>query len=303
MNRERTSTCPGWNCAGSGRSTRARPISACQVTSPPRRCRGITGVGSGVSRQDPQQALLSEVVARINALFGSEFADPQIEGFVIAAAGMAEEDPRIADQIDHNAVDQFLASPDLRETLTDAAVLNEGAFGKLTGALTGESERADELIRLIGGYLYQARRLRMTDETPIEDTDKAALAGDVLAVEGGRSPKEKRLLARLELLERLDDGWWEAGSQKPQAGVLAVARLICKQVGDLEPVPTLTARTDGTVAFEVSVNTRHCVAVIEAEGTQMYLMADDGSDADPDELEAPFDADRLTHFLVTGSPQ
>lgn len=46
---------------------------------------GITGVGSGGSRQDPQQALLSEVVARINALFGSEFADPQIEGFVIAA--------------------------------------------------------------------------------------------------------------------------------------------------------------------------------------------------------------------------
>jgi type I restriction enzyme, R subunit len=99
------------------------------------------------------------------------FADPQIQGFVIAASGMAEEDPRIADQIDHNAVDQFLASPDLRETLTDAAVLNEGAFGKLTGALTGENERADELIRLIGGYLYQARRLRMSDETPMEVTE------------------------------------------------------------------------------------------------------------------------------------
>ncbi|WP_280182155.1 hypothetical protein [Nocardia farcinica] len=34
--------------------------------------RGITGVGSGVSRQDPQQELLSEVVARINALFGAD---------------------------------------------------------------------------------------------------------------------------------------------------------------------------------------------------------------------------------------
>lgn len=126
--------------------------------------KGITGIGSGVSRPDPQQELLSEVVARINALFGAEFADPQIEGFVVAAAGVAEEDPRIADQIDHNAVDQFLASPDLRETLTDAAVLNEGAFGKLTGALTGENERADAFVRLIGGYLYQSRRMRMTDE-------------------------------------------------------------------------------------------------------------------------------------------
>ena len=121
---------------------------------------GPTGVGGGVSHQDPQEALLSEIVARINALFGAEFADPQIEGFVVAAAGMAGEDPRIADQIDHNALDQFMASPELRETLTDAAVLNEGAFGKLTGALTGENDRADEFIRLIGEYLYQSRRMR-----------------------------------------------------------------------------------------------------------------------------------------------
>jgi type I site-specific restriction-modification system R (restriction) subunit len=91
--------------------------------------KGITGVGSGVTRDDLQQVLLSEVIAKINTLFGGEFADPQIGGFVIAAAGMAEEDPRIAEQIDNNAVDQFLVSPDLRETLTDAAVLNEGASG------------------------------------------------------------------------------------------------------------------------------------------------------------------------------
>jgi type I restriction enzyme R subunit len=122
---------------------------------------GPTEPGTGVSRPDPQQALLSEIVARINSLFGAEFADPQIEGFVVAAAGMAGEDPRIADQIDHNALDQFMTSPQLRETLTDAAVLNEGAFGKLTGALTGENERADEFIRLIGEYLYQSRRMRM----------------------------------------------------------------------------------------------------------------------------------------------
>lgn len=124
---------------------------------------GITGVGSRASRLEPQQELLSDVVARINALFDAEFADPQIEGFVVAAAGMVEEDPRIADQIDHNALDQFLASPELRETLTDAAVLNEGAIGKLTSALTGESDRANDVVHLIGQYLYQSRRLRMDD--------------------------------------------------------------------------------------------------------------------------------------------
>ena len=52
---------------------------------------------------------------------------------------------------------------------TDAAVVNEGAFGKLTGALTGESERAEELIRLIGAYLYQSRRARTGPETEPED--------------------------------------------------------------------------------------------------------------------------------------
>jgi type I restriction enzyme R subunit len=122
--------------------------------------KSITGVGSGVTREDPQQVLLSEVIAKINTLFSGKFADPQIGGFVIAAAGMAEEDLRIAEQIDNNALDQFLVSPDLRETLTDAAVLNEGAFGKLTDALTGENERADDLIRLIGAYLYQTRHAR-----------------------------------------------------------------------------------------------------------------------------------------------
>lgn len=76
---------------------------------------------------------------------------------------MAEEDPRIADRSDHNADDQFPASPELGETLSDAAVLNEGAFGKSTGALTGENDRADEFVQLIGQYLYQWRRMRMTD--------------------------------------------------------------------------------------------------------------------------------------------
>ncbi|MET9397523.1 type I restriction endonuclease [Kitasatospora sp. NPDC002965] len=130
--------------------------------------RGITGIGTAVAR-DSQQVLLSEVIAKINSLFGGEFADPQIGAFVTAAAGMAEEDPRIAEQIDNNAQDQFLLSPDLREALTDAAVLNEGAFGKLTGALTGEGERADELIRLIGAYLYESRHARTEPEAEPEE--------------------------------------------------------------------------------------------------------------------------------------
>ena len=55
-------------------------------------------------------------------------------------------------------------SPKVRETLTDAAVLNEGAFGKLTGALQGENDQTDELIRIIGQYIYRSRRGRTTAE-------------------------------------------------------------------------------------------------------------------------------------------
>lgn len=131
--------------------------------------RGITGTGTGRTRQDPELELLSEVVARINALFITEFADPQIEGFVRAAAGMVEDDPQITEQIDNNAQDQFLDSPKLRETLTDAAVMNEGAFGKLTGALTGENDQADELIRIIGQYIYRSRRGKTTGEDENEE--------------------------------------------------------------------------------------------------------------------------------------
>lgn len=77
---------------------------------------------------------------------------------------MVEDDPQISEQIDNNAQDQFLDSPKVRETLTDAAVLNEGAFGKLTGALPGENDQTDELIRIIGQYIYRSRRGRTTAE-------------------------------------------------------------------------------------------------------------------------------------------
>ncbi|MBY6366992.1 hypothetical protein [Rhodococcoides corynebacterioides] len=43
-------------------------------------------------------------------------------------------------------------------------MLDEGAFGKLTGALAGENERTDDFIRLIGQYLYQSRRMRTADK-------------------------------------------------------------------------------------------------------------------------------------------
>lgn len=64
-----------------------------------------------------------------------------------------------------NAVDQFLASLHLREMLTDAAVLLEGEFRKLAGALISENEHADQRVGLIGQYLNQSCRMRTVNAT------------------------------------------------------------------------------------------------------------------------------------------
>ncbi|MGF3054019.1 hypothetical protein ACQUSY_08670 [Microbacterium sp. YY-03] len=48
--------------------------------------------------------------------------------------------------------------------LIDAASLNKGALGKFTEALTGENDRAEECVRLIGEYIYRSHRMRMTDD-------------------------------------------------------------------------------------------------------------------------------------------
>jgi len=66
----------------------------------------------------------------------------------------------VAEQIDNNALDQFLDSPDLRDAVIDAALANEVAVNKLTGATTGEDTAADELINLIGTFMYRLRRMR-----------------------------------------------------------------------------------------------------------------------------------------------
>jgi type I restriction enzyme R subunit len=125
----------------------------------------ISGAGSGSAQQDPQLVLLAELIAKINDLFGGELTNEQIEAFVKPVAAMAESNNEVQQQIDHNAEDQFLDSPDLRDAVIDAALSSEAAVGKLTGATTGDDMTAEQLIRLIGSFMYRSRRDRIGDSS------------------------------------------------------------------------------------------------------------------------------------------
>lgn len=120
----------------------------------------ISGAGSGGVNPDPTLVRLADVIARINDLFGGELAPEEIEGFVKPVASKAEAAPGIADQIDNNAKDQFLDSRNLRDSIIDAAFDMESAVGRLSGAAMGDDARAENLIRIIGEYMWETRRER-----------------------------------------------------------------------------------------------------------------------------------------------
>jgi hypothetical protein len=110
--------------------------------------------------RDPLLVRLTEVIARINDLFGGELGPEEIEGFVQPVAAKAEEAPGIADQIGNNAKDQFLDSRDLRESIIDASFDVESAVGNFSGAALGDDVRAEKVIRITGEFMWETRRDR-----------------------------------------------------------------------------------------------------------------------------------------------
>ncbi len=127
----------------------------------------FSGAGTG-TLPEPEMALLSEVISRINDLFGGEFTEEEIEAFVKPVAAKAEANADVAEQMDNNAEDQFLDSPDLRDAVIDAALANELAVAKLTGVTTGDDLTAEKLIRMIGTFMYRSRRVRQGQGAELE---------------------------------------------------------------------------------------------------------------------------------------
>src|SRR5690606_32795350 len=108
------------------------------------------------------QKELAEVVRQINDAFGGELADAVIEGTVKPVIEKALEAKGIKDQIDNNALDQFLNSADMRDALVDAVLALESDMDKIVEAVTGEGELTEEVIRALGTYMWNLRHSETT---------------------------------------------------------------------------------------------------------------------------------------------
>ena len=80
----------------------------------------ITEAGSG-SVQEKEKAYLGEIIAKLNDLFGGDTTDQDQLGYVKhAILGKMLESPTLREQAASNTKEQFAASPDLKNQLTNA---------------------------------------------------------------------------------------------------------------------------------------------------------------------------------------
>jgi type I restriction enzyme R subunit len=115
--------------------------------------------GSGVLR-DPEKALLSEIIAKVNDLFEGELSDDDKLVYVNHVKSKLMESDVLCQQAANNSKQQFANSPDLPNALMDAIIGAFEAHGKMsTQALNSDKVRGGLLDVLLGpGRLYEELR-------------------------------------------------------------------------------------------------------------------------------------------------
>ncbi|CAN7518197.1 type I restriction endonuclease [Caballeronia sp. LjRoot34] len=122
----------------------------------------MDAVGSG-SVQDKQQALLNEIIAKVNGLFEGELtADDQLVYINGVIKGKLLENDTLVQQAKSNSKQQFDNSPDLTDALQNAIMDAFDAHTAMsTQALSSSRIRAGLKDILLGpGQLYEALRAR-----------------------------------------------------------------------------------------------------------------------------------------------
>lgn len=115
--------------------------------------RGVVAAGSGTT-PDPVLAALQAVIDRLNDLFGAEFSRAQVEGFVLGAVLLEDED--LVGQARANSRAQFLESPDLGEAVVDAVVANQPFHNAIADYIASGHADSHKVIVEVGAMIHAA---------------------------------------------------------------------------------------------------------------------------------------------------
>jgi type I restriction enzyme R subunit len=121
----------------------------------------LTGAGTGQIREK-QKAYLTEIIAKLNDLFGSDTTDGDQVSFSTTLANKMLESPTLQKQAANNSKEQFANSPDLKRELVNAIIASLDAHTELSSkALSSELIQQGLLNILVGSAgLYDELRKR-----------------------------------------------------------------------------------------------------------------------------------------------
>jgi type I restriction enzyme R subunit len=115
----------------------------------------MTEAGSA-EKKDPKMVALSEVIDRLNDLFGAEeFTASQPESFVRALIDRMLENEPLVQQARVNTVKQFAESPDFDEAVVDAVSDNQGAHKRIADYLFADAPGRPVLILALAKAFHQ----------------------------------------------------------------------------------------------------------------------------------------------------
>ncbi|KTS30471.1 Type I site-specific restriction-modification system, R (restriction) subunit and related helicase [Methylobacterium indicum] len=124
----------------------------------------MTGMGSG-SVQEKERALLAEIIARVNDLFGGDTTDGDQLSYVTTLRDKMLESEALMTQAANNTKAQFDSSPTLRDELMNAIIDAFEAHASLSKQALDSQKVRDGLKEVLLGpaQLYEALRARTCD--------------------------------------------------------------------------------------------------------------------------------------------
>lgn len=115
----------------------------------------LTAAGTGV-KKDPKLAHLSEIIEQVNALFeGEDLTEVDTIAFVGHIRGKLSENETLRQQAQANTPQQFAASPDLHNALTDAVISAMDNHAKMSLQTLEKVDLQKALLKAILPLLYQ----------------------------------------------------------------------------------------------------------------------------------------------------